>query len=88
MPASQKLTLCVEGNISTGKSSFLQLVRDMQGLQVSGPIGVLHVVPKMDFSNSLYESIAYHLWRAFLRPSFAGVEKGNNQLSMLCVGGA
>lgn len=33
-PASQKLTLCVEGNISTGKSSFLQLVRDMQGLQV------------------------------------------------------
>ena len=33
-PPSKQLTLCVEGNISTGKSSFLNLVGGISDLQV------------------------------------------------------
>ena len=36
-PPSRKLTVCVEGNISTGKSSFLKLLGEVdQSMEVRG----------------------------------------------------
>lgn len=51
-PVKHQLTLCVEGNISTGKSSFLQLVGEMQNLQVCTYVAseLIHRAPDINRS--------------------------------------